>query len=166
MSRNTLHIVLKVVVNICRFMLAATFLFSGFVKANDPLGTVYKLEDYFSAWGITGIPLLMESARIMGLQPVNNFLTQNSRMHEAHIRNMESVNTLGNVNYDDNLFSTITNSRDNSRTNNAVNYAPAINITVNSGNSENDDTLAQKIADAVKNALAEIQSLNERVVYA
>ena len=113
-----------------------------------------------------GIPLLMESARIMGLQPVNNFLTQNSRMHEAHIRNMESVNTLGNVNYDDNLFSTITNSRDNSRTNNAVNYAPAINITVNSGNSENDDTLALKIADAVKNALAEIQSLNERVVYA
>ncbi|MBO4565058.1 MAG: DoxX family protein [Bacteroidaceae bacterium] len=58
MSRRVLHLVLRIVVNLCRFLLAATFLFSGFVKANDPLGMVYKLEDYFSAWGITGIPEL------------------------------------------------------------------------------------------------------------
>lgn len=58
MSRRTLHLVLRIVVNLCRFLLAATFLFSGFVKANDPLGMVYKLEDYFSAWGITSIPEL------------------------------------------------------------------------------------------------------------
>jgi triosephosphate isomerase len=37
-------------------MLVVTFLFSGFVKANDPLGMVYKLEDYFSVWGINAVP--------------------------------------------------------------------------------------------------------------
>ena len=36
-------------VNICRFILAATFIFSGYVKAIDPLGTLYKLKDYAAA---------------------------------------------------------------------------------------------------------------------
>lgn len=34
-----------------RTLLALTFLFSGFVKAIDPLGTVYKIEDYLKAFG-------------------------------------------------------------------------------------------------------------------
>lgn len=38
--------VLAVTVNACRLLLAVTFLFSGFVKANDPMGTMYKLQDY------------------------------------------------------------------------------------------------------------------------
>ena len=38
--------------NICRFVLAGVFIFSGFIKANDPLGTVYKIQDYFEAWGL------------------------------------------------------------------------------------------------------------------
>ncbi|MBQ2182965.1 MAG: DoxX family protein, partial [Bacteroidaceae bacterium] len=42
------------VVNICRLLLAVTFLFSGFVKANDPLGTSYKLQDYYAAVGLNG----------------------------------------------------------------------------------------------------------------
>ena len=37
--------------SICRTLLAITFLFSGFVKAVDPLGTVYKIEDYLKAFG-------------------------------------------------------------------------------------------------------------------
>ena len=37
---------MKWVVNICRFIVALTFIFSGYVKAIDPLGTQYKIEDY------------------------------------------------------------------------------------------------------------------------
>ena len=37
--------------SVARTLLAVTFLFSGFVKAVDPLGTVYKIEDYLKAFG-------------------------------------------------------------------------------------------------------------------
>ena len=43
------------VVNICRFILAATFIFSGYVKAIDPLGTLYKLKDYAAAMALNDI---------------------------------------------------------------------------------------------------------------
>ena len=39
----------KIAVNICRLVLAATFILSGFVKAVDPLGTQYKIRDYLNA---------------------------------------------------------------------------------------------------------------------
>ena len=42
----------KAAVNICRIVLALTFIFSGFVKAVDPLGTQYKIQDYLTAIGI------------------------------------------------------------------------------------------------------------------
>lgn len=48
----------SIVVNISRLLLAATFLFSGFVKANDPFGTAYKLEDYAHAFGFSALPQL------------------------------------------------------------------------------------------------------------
>ena len=41
----------KWIVNSCRFILGATFVFSGFVKAVDPLGTCYKIQDYLTAFG-------------------------------------------------------------------------------------------------------------------
>jgi len=39
----------KLLVNICRFIVALTFIFSGYVKAIDPLGTQYKIGDYLEA---------------------------------------------------------------------------------------------------------------------
>ena len=36
----------------CRFLLAASFIFSGFVKAVDPLGFQYKIQDYLTAFGM------------------------------------------------------------------------------------------------------------------
>lgn len=41
--------------NLCRFVLAFVFIFSGFVKAVDPLGTQYKIEDYLEAFGVLSL---------------------------------------------------------------------------------------------------------------
>ena len=49
------HIVIGVITTVCRFVLAIVFIFSGFVKAIDPLGTQYKIQDYFDAFGWAGI---------------------------------------------------------------------------------------------------------------
>lgn len=43
--------VLWAAVNFCRVGIAATFVFSGIVKASDPLGTQYKIEEYVRAFG-------------------------------------------------------------------------------------------------------------------
>lgn len=42
----------KVIVNVIRVITAALFIFSGFVKAVDPLGTQYKINDYLTALGL------------------------------------------------------------------------------------------------------------------
>ena len=53
--------------SIARTLLALTFLFSGFVKAVDPLGTVYKIEDYLTAFGgfFTGLLPLATLAAVL-----------------------------------------------------------------------------------------------------
>ncbi len=46
---------MAVVVNLCRLVVGATFVFSGFVKAIDPIGTQYKIQDYLAATGLAGV---------------------------------------------------------------------------------------------------------------
>ena len=58
MDKETKKGIWKAVVNICRFLLAAVFIFSGFIKANDPDGMVQKLHEYVVASGVGHIPFL------------------------------------------------------------------------------------------------------------
>ncbi len=41
---------MKILHFISRIIVGAVFMFSGFVKGIDPLGTAYRIEDYFLAW--------------------------------------------------------------------------------------------------------------------
>ena len=49
---------MKVLHNISRFLVGIVFIFSGFVKAIDPLGSTYKFIDYFEAFGLDFISFL------------------------------------------------------------------------------------------------------------
>ena len=54
--------------NVCRLVLAVTFIFSGYVKAIDPLGTQYKLHDYAGAVGVSAwVPDWLTLASSVGL---------------------------------------------------------------------------------------------------
>lgn len=41
---------MKAVINISRFIVGVLFIFSGLVKANDPLGLSYKMQEFFEVW--------------------------------------------------------------------------------------------------------------------
>ena len=65
----------KIAVNLCRLVLAVTFIFSGFVKAVDPLGTQYKIHDYLAAWGLARyVPDMMTLSASVVLSTVEFFL--------------------------------------------------------------------------------------------
>ena len=55
-EKNREKVFQRVAVNVSRFLLAAVFVFSGFVKANDPIGTVIKLKEYLVAFSILHVP--------------------------------------------------------------------------------------------------------------
>jgi uncharacterized membrane protein YphA (DoxX/SURF4 family) len=56
----------KPLVTIARTLLGALFIFSGFVKGVDPLGTQYQIFDYFSAYGTSWAnPLSMPLALVL-----------------------------------------------------------------------------------------------------
>ncbi len=64
MSRNDRFI--KIGLVIARILFGITFLFSGFVKAVDPLGFAYKIEDYLISFHLTKfIPLALTVAVVL-----------------------------------------------------------------------------------------------------
>ncbi|MEO6136931.1 MAG: BT_3928 family protein [Ginsengibacter sp.] len=42
---------MKLLVNISRIIVGILFIFSGLVKANDPRGLAYKMQEFFEVWG-------------------------------------------------------------------------------------------------------------------
>ena len=46
---------MKTIVNIARVLVGVLFIFSGLVKAIDPLGLAYKMQEFFEAWSNAGI---------------------------------------------------------------------------------------------------------------
>ncbi|MCX6317124.1 MAG: DoxX family protein [Bacteroidetes bacterium] len=45
---------MKITVSIARIIVGLLFIFSGLVKANDPLGLSYKMQEFFEIWGLHG----------------------------------------------------------------------------------------------------------------
>jgi len=43
---------MKAIVSIARVLVGVLFIFSGLVKANDPLGLSYKMQEFFEIWGL------------------------------------------------------------------------------------------------------------------
>src|SRR6187551_2588082 len=41
---------MKAIIGISRFIVGVLFIFSGLVKANDPLGLSYKMQEFFEVW--------------------------------------------------------------------------------------------------------------------
>jgi uncharacterized membrane protein YphA (DoxX/SURF4 family) len=51
---------MKLLVNTARVLVGALFIFSGLVKAIDPLGLAYKMQEFFEVWATDGyLPKLM-----------------------------------------------------------------------------------------------------------
>ncbi len=45
---------MKFIVTIVRIIVGVLFIFSGLVKANDPMGLSYKMQEFFEVWGLHG----------------------------------------------------------------------------------------------------------------
>ncbi len=63
---------MNILLKLSRYLLAAVFIFSGFVKAIDPFGGAIKIEDYFNAFGLSafnqvafGLSVLLALAEFM-----------------------------------------------------------------------------------------------------
>jgi uncharacterized membrane protein YphA (DoxX/SURF4 family) len=53
---------MKSIITISRYIVGILFIFSGLVKANDPLGLAYKMQEFFEVWAQSGwLPGLMHT---------------------------------------------------------------------------------------------------------
>lgn len=43
---------MKILVQVIRLLVGVLFIFSGFIKANDPMGFAFKMEEYFTVFGM------------------------------------------------------------------------------------------------------------------
>jgi uncharacterized membrane protein YphA (DoxX/SURF4 family) len=43
---------MKILLGIARFITGVLFIFSGLIKANDPTGLSYKMQEFFEVWGV------------------------------------------------------------------------------------------------------------------
>src|SRR5436190_18950870 len=50
--KNSQIIIMKVLVSLARIVVGLLFIFSGLIKANDPLGLSYKMQEFFEIWGM------------------------------------------------------------------------------------------------------------------
>ena len=46
---------MKILLTIIRWFVGLLFIFSGLIKANDPLGLSYKMQEFFEVWGLSGL---------------------------------------------------------------------------------------------------------------
>lgn len=46
---------MKILLTIIRIIVGVLFIFSGLIKANDPLGLSYKMQEYFEAWNMISL---------------------------------------------------------------------------------------------------------------
>ncbi len=65
-----MRIAQAITANVARIVVALTFLLSGFVKAVDPLGTQYKIDDYLAAVNITSMPSLLTLGGALALSTI------------------------------------------------------------------------------------------------
>ena len=56
---------IKILVEISRVILGVIFIFSGFVKAVDPFGTAYKIEDYLAAFDLSSLSFLAMTGSVL-----------------------------------------------------------------------------------------------------
>ncbi|KYP14829.1 BT_3928 family protein [Flavihumibacter sp. CACIAM 22H1] len=43
---------MKTILTVTRYLVGILFIFSGLIKANDPLGLSYKMQEFFEVWGL------------------------------------------------------------------------------------------------------------------